>query len=103
MVEVKVTEKALSDIVAIGEYISRDSLKFAKLTIQKIFEAIKYLEKFPEMGRVVPEINSRSVREIIIGNYRIIYWQINKKRVDVISIHNSSRILTKSYIKKRKL
>jgi hypothetical protein len=31
MVEVKVTEKAIDDIIAIGEYISSDSIKFCQV------------------------------------------------------------------------
>ena len=85
MVEVRVTEKAYLDISAIGDLISRDSEKYAKATIQSFFEAIKYLEEFPELGRIVPEVKIKSIREIILGNYRIVYWIISKKRVDVPS------------------
>lgn len=102
MVEVKVTEKALSDIIAIGKYISRDSVKYASMTVQSLYQEIKYLEEFPEIGRIVPEVNSKTIREIILGNYRIIYWIISKKRVDVIAIHNSAQRLSKIYIKRRK-
>ncbi|MBK7886956.1 MAG: type II toxin-antitoxin system RelE/ParE family toxin [Bacteroidetes bacterium] len=90
MVEVRVTEKAYLDISAIGDFISRDSEKYAKATIQSFFEAIKYLEEFPELGRIVPEVKIKSIREIILGNYRIINWIISKKRVDVIAIHHSA-------------
>lgn len=65
MVEVRVTEKALSDLAAIGEFIARDSEKYAKATIRNIFETFKYVENFPELGRIVPEINNKSIREVI--------------------------------------
>lgn len=39
----------------------------------KVFEAVDRLELFPESGRVVPELNRKEIREVIIGNYRIIY------------------------------
>ncbi len=65
MVEVKITEKALTDLAAIGEFIARDSEKYAKATIQNIFETVKFLEDFPELGRIVPEINNKSIREVI--------------------------------------
>jgi plasmid stabilization system protein ParE len=102
MVEVRVIERALSDIEAIGEFISRDSEKYGKLTVQGIFETIRYLTEFPEIGRVVPEANIKSIREVFYGNYRIIYFTISKKRIDVIAIHNSAQLLTKTHIKKRK-
>lgn len=102
MVEVKITEKALNDLSAIGEFIARDSEKYAKATIQNIFETFKYLEDFPELGRIVPEINNKSIREVILGNYRIIYWILSKKRIDIIAIHHSANILTKRHIKRRR-
>ncbi len=38
MVEVRVTEKAYLDISAIGDFISRDSEKYAYATIQSFFK-----------------------------------------------------------------
>ena len=102
MVEIRITEKAIADLTAIGDFISRDSEKYAKVTIQNIFEAIKYLEDFPEIGRIVPEINTKSIREIILGNHRSVYWIISKKRIDIIAIHHSASILTKKHIKQRR-
>ncbi len=102
MVEVKVTDKAISDIELLANYIAKDSIKFAGITVQNIFEAINYIVDFPEIGRIVPELNQKSIREIILGNYRIIYWINSKTKIDVIAIHNSSRKLTKTYLRKRK-
>ncbi len=102
MVEVKVIERALSDIEAIGEFISRDSEKYGKLTVQGIYETIKYLNEFPEIGRIVPEANIKSIREVFYGNYRIIYLTISKKRIDVIAIHNSAQRLTKVHLTRRR-
>jgi toxin ParE1/3/4 len=102
VVEVKVTHKTLEDIEAIAEYISRDSIKFAKVVTQNIFKSILLLEDFPELGRIVPELNSKNIREIILGNYRIIYWIISKNRIDVIAIHHSAQRIKKSQIRQRK-
>ena len=41
--------------------------------IDDAFNATDNLEIFPEMGRVVPERNDPSIREIIFGSYRIMY------------------------------
>jgi len=43
--------------------------KFGNILIDKALS----LSSFPERGRVVPELNDPSVREIIHGHYRIIY------------------------------
>lgn len=43
------------------------------------------------MGRIVPEKNDKSIRELIIGNYRIIYqYQVKKEIVSILTVHHSS-------------
>ncbi|TNE74345.1 type II toxin-antitoxin system RelE/ParE family toxin [bacterium] len=37
-----------------------------------LLEKIELLAIQPELGRVVPEINKNTIRELILGNYRII-------------------------------
>ena len=53
MVEVKVTEKALSDIESLAEYIALDSERYAKITVNNIFESFHFIADFPEIGRIV--------------------------------------------------
>ena len=67
------TQTALDDLAAIKEYIARDSVYYADKFVDDAFDATDNLEIFPEMGRVVPERNDPSVREIIFGSYRIMY------------------------------
>ncbi|MBY9006402.1 MAG: type II toxin-antitoxin system RelE/ParE family toxin [Candidatus Lokiarchaeota archaeon] len=44
------------------------------------------------MGRIVPEINISSVREIIFQNYRIIY-RTKIDYVEIITVLHGSRLL----------
>ncbi len=48
----------------------------------------------PELGRKVPEQDNFKIRELIEGNYRIIY-QYNKhlNSIEIITVHHSSRPL----------
>ena len=48
-------------------------MSFGNLLIDKALS----LGPFPEIGRVVPEIDDPNVREIIHGSYRIIYEVIS--------------------------
>ena len=50
------------------------------------------LETFPKSGRVVPEFNTETIRELIEGNYRIVY-RINPDYVGIVRIHHSARQL----------
>jgi plasmid stabilization system protein ParE len=73
MAEIIWTDQALEDIESIAEYISRDSFHYAQLAVRKIFGTVKRLSLFPESGRIVPEIEQKNIKELILGNYRIIY------------------------------
>jgi addiction module RelE/StbE family toxin len=85
------TEQSANDLELIFNFISRDSEHYATLFIKEIFKTIERLETFPESGRIVPEFNVEIVREIILGNYRIIY-RLNKDAVDILTIHHSSQL-----------
>jgi len=43
------------------------------------------LAQFPEIGRVVPEENDETIREIILRPYRIIYKVIGEKQTIAIA------------------
>lgn len=102
MAEVVFTENALLDIESIAEFIARDSLKYARIQIKQFDELAEMLVDFPEMGRIVPEADTKSIRELISGNYRFIYWLQRKNRVVVICVYHVSRRLKKGFLKKRK-
>jgi toxin ParE1/3/4 len=54
---------------------------------------VKILKNQQNIGSVVPELNSPKVRELILGNYRIIYEIISKNRIDILTVHHSARLL----------
>jgi toxin ParE1/3/4 len=64
---------AVTDLDAVHTYIARDSETYADALILEIFEAADRLDRFPESGRVVPELNDPITREIIVGSYRVMY------------------------------
>jgi len=47
---------------------------------------------------MVPEFEDPLIRELIEGNYRIIYRIINEFQVDILRIYHGSRLLTKRAI-----
>jgi addiction module RelE/StbE family toxin len=92
MVKVTWTEYAIEDLRLIHEYISKDSKRYADRFVEKLFERVDQLESFPKSGRVVPEFNSVSIRELIEGNYRIVY-KITSSQVAIIRVHHAARQL----------
>ena len=92
--QIKWTELALDDLVAIQSYISKDSILYAKQFIEQIFNAANHLKDFPEIGRRVPEAGERKdVRELIFQGYRIIYL-MRTNNIFVITVIHGSRNLS---------
>ena len=93
MVQINWTNQAKSDLKNIAEFISRDSVRYAKSQIIRIKQRASILKNHPLAGRTVPEYEVQEVRELIEGNYRIIYKLVNNERVDILTIHHSSRMM----------
>jgi len=64
---------------------------------QKVFETVKQLKLLPESGRVVPEIGQNNLREIILGNYRIIY-RLKNDIIEILTVYHSARLLNQDFI-----
>lgn len=79
MVEVRWTVQANDDVENIAEYIAKDSEKYASLQVQRFIEAVEILVTYPKTGRIIPETNLENLRELIAGNYRIMYAVISDK------------------------
>ena len=71
MAKVVWTEPALSDLHGIIEYIAKDSAIYAERFGARVVQAPRVLQNSPFMGRMVPEFNDPSIRELIYGSYRI--------------------------------
>ena len=90
MVKILWTEFAIEDLRSIHEYISKDSKRYADRFVEKLILRVDQLETFPKSGRVVPEFNIQTIRELKEGNYRIIY-KISSNQISIIRVHHSAR------------
>jgi len=99
MVRINWTLQAKDDLKNIADYISKDSVKYAKLQVLRIRYRTNILKSQTRIGRIVPEIENSNIRELIEGNYRIIYKILSENRIDILTVHHSARELTKREIK----
>ncbi|WP_456378993.1 type II toxin-antitoxin system RelE/ParE family toxin [Thiolapillus sp.] len=83
---------AIERVSEIAEYIAQDKPAAAEKWVDKIFNIVERLTEFPESGRVVPEIKNKRFREIISGNYRIIY-KLEKSRILILTVRHGKQIL----------
>jgi toxin ParE1/3/4 len=77
---------AEEDLIEIIDYFFPINLKYAETLFFTIEKRINELNHIPGKGRIVPELEKQNIseyREIIEGNYRIIYSQQD----DNVTIH----------------
>ena len=96
------THRSVNDLRNIAEFIEKDSVKYASLTIQRLLNAAQLLEDNPRIGRKVPETGHKDkIREVIQGNYRIIYQVASENLINILTVHHSSRKLTATRVFKK--
>jgi toxin ParE1/3/4 len=67
---------AEDDLIEIIEYYQQKNSEYAGKLLMALEGRVKELKDYPERGRVVPELEKQNIveyRELIEGNYRIIY------------------------------
>jgi toxin ParE1/3/4 len=86
------TLRSRQDLCNIASFIAKDNspaaLKFGDL----IFARVDMLERFPEIGRIVPERNQPHIREIVVSPYRIVYrLRKPEKLVEILRVWHGAR------------
>ena len=69
-----ISDDAKSAITDIFNNSNNISFNYAKRIVNKIYDAIYYLQYAPYIGRFVPELSDKHFREWICENYRIVYY-----------------------------
>ena len=91
MVKIVWTRQSADELKDIFDYIAKDSRRYAENQVKRIKEKTQVLKTQPESGRIVPELEIEQIWELIEGTYRIVYRLIEKNRVEIVTIHHSSR------------
>ncbi|MFY9243579.1 MAG: type II toxin-antitoxin system RelE/ParE family toxin [Polaribacter sp.] len=93
MVQIVWLKDARTDLKEIYEYIAIDSKRYARLQVERIKDSTKILYTKPQIGKLVQEINQPEIREIIEGNYRIIYKHTSSDKIHILMVHHGARDL----------
>lgn len=92
MTEVRRSVQALEDVESIRQYVSRDSVEYARLLVARNVQSVERLAEYSTSRRVVPELGDESVRETICGDYRVVY-QYSADSVVIPTVHHGARLL----------
>jgi len=90
--EVIFTDRFLDRIEECTDYIALDNDPTAIKWARDIFEICQKLINQPESGRIVPEFRRPEIREIIHGNYRLVY-ELKTNQIDVLTIWHTRQML----------
>lgn len=86
------SDPALYELASIREYIATDSpLTAEKFTLELHNQVDETLQDFPKYGRKIPELDRDDFREIIHGNYRVMY-RIKKEVLSILAVRNSRQL-----------
>ena len=92
MAKVIWTKQALEDFQKLLEYITTDAPVAARRLGQKLIDRIEMLERHPRLGAFLPEDDTQTYRQILQGNYRIIY-RVEGDAVYLIAFYHAARLL----------
>jgi len=90
--KIKWSPQSSDDLFQIAEFISRDSMNYAGIVVENILESTGMLSEFPYSGRIVPELGIKTIRELLIYSYRLIY-QVREDAILVVAVIHSKRLL----------
>jgi len=82
------TEEAYRWLKDIHDYISSDNPKAAFQTVSGIYQKIRVLKRFPEVGYI--HRHADAVRILLFGHYRIAYKLDREKNVVILGIFHAA-------------
>ena len=91
------TRQARVDLHEIRAFIARDAPATASIFVRRLRQSVERLRSLPLSGHVVPELGREDIRELLKGNYRIIY-RATEHCVEILTIYHSARMLDESNI-----
>lgn len=89
--KLKWSETATRDLISIRRYIAEDNTTAAKNWIARLRTWAGNTVHAPLAGRKVPELSRDDIREVIEGNYRIVY-QVHDDHIAILTVFEAHRL-----------
>ena len=89
----RLAESALTDLAGVRDWYAEQGVpETVERVLTEILERIQTLRDHPEKGRIVPEFDQPTLRELIRPPFRIVY-RLERPRVSVVRVWRSERLL----------
>ena len=83
---------AIDRVAEIAAYIAEDNPLAAGKWMRDAFARVGQLGRFPKSGRPIPETPRQDIRELVWGNYRIIY-RLEPRQISILTVRHLKQIL----------
>ena len=91
--KIRLTDSAIDDLRELQLYYDEQLVpQVGKRFVTEILDRIETLTNNPDIGRIVPEFNADSIRELIHKPFRVVYLR-ESTSIFVIRVWRSERIL----------
>ncbi len=70
--------------------IAADDVAAAARWLDELLERVADLRRFPDTGRIVPEIGRDDLRELLIGSHRVIYRR-SSGAVEIVALRHQAQ------------
>lgn len=93
MKPIEFAESALCDLEDILDWYSGQQVpEVGNRLVQELFTRTEQLSDFPESGRIVPEFDVKTIRELIHPPFRLVY-RIDRVTIWIVRVWRSERLL----------
>jgi len=86
------SDQALVRLAEIREFVARDSPVAARRLLASLVDRGDSLSRLAQRGRLVPGFEAQGFRELIDGNYRLVY-RISGDIVEILTVFERHRLL----------
>lgn len=83
---------AFQRVLEVAEHIRRDNPTAAESWLRGLFRLVERTVRFPNSGRVVPEVGKPDIREVFHGDYRIVDRRTTT-RLSIVTVRHGRRLL----------
>lgn len=95
MAQIVWSNPAIEDLHQLREFYTQFSNGYADRLVDKLIERADILISFPQSGRMAPQFNDGHTRELVSGDYSIIYRIQDANTVIISRIQHNARPLTR--------
>ena len=90
--KVRWTPTAIGHLASIYAYIARDSARYARRMVDRITSRSRQMAQYPRSGQQVPEYQDPDIREVVEGQYRVIY-EVSPTEIHVLAVIHGAQPL----------